>query len=365
MKSSEQQMYNNNNNEQGNNSQSLSIFVGGLKANFTEDVLFKYFGSIGEVESINLKKNKKTNMNKGYCIVTFKDIKSVKRVLKVKDHFIDRRLVTCRPFLRGEKLKKSKAQKNNKKIYICGLPSKTRNSHIHQLFKRFGKIETGYTLIDEHSGESKGFGFVSFEEEGVIEEILKSHTQLEILGVKIKVERFVARVQDNNECFGEGVQERSGQPGKMSARKVNLNRQSGSFFLSALNPLNYCQKPNQVSSFRKRNSGVMFPRQSSLDFNIGSNISEIGSGQDQQRNNEERGNIFIQERHIRVERRNGIVRDNRNSIPSHPALVRKSLEEHQQRPTQSKYHNSMSNMAKAWHDINISNIKFHSRGVQY
>lgn len=84
------------------------------------------------------------------------------------------RLVTCREYLKGEKLQEGKKSKNERKIYINGLPPKAVNEDIQKAFARFGKVESGYTLKEQPSGLSKGFGFVTFEAKESVNKALET-----------------------------------------------------------------------------------------------------------------------------------------------------------------------------------------------
>jgi RNA recognition motif-containing protein len=54
-------------------------------------------------------------------------------------------------------------------IYIGNIPLHTTEEDIKQLFHPYGTIHTMQIIMDEQSGQSKGFGFIEMadEEEGV------------------------------------------------------------------------------------------------------------------------------------------------------------------------------------------------------
>lgn len=314
------------------------VFVGGLKASFTKPLLFKYFNSLGDVDSIDLKMKKNSQVNRGFCIVKFMDKKSAQRVLQVKEHYIKRRLVSCRPYLKGEKLKKSKVQKNNKKLYISGLPEETQNSQITQLFEKFGKVETGYTLTDLETGKSKGFGFVSFEEEGVIEKVLKAKNSLIILGTLIIAEKYGAHRKPESE---KNPSLKAPELSKNINKKLAKVQKSS--FTKKQNPGLILQNEQSQSNFRNINPYYVpqsFPHP-----------------QNQQNFRPNRRNL-LREKLLKQQK---IVNKNGSGIrpvPHHPSFMMKTLEDHQMCPTQTKYHrNQMNNISKSWHDLDVSNLK--------
>jgi RNA recognition motif-containing protein len=92
------------------------------------------------------KSRKKKNMNRGFCLIKYAKVKSARRVIEIKNHTLLGRLVTCREYLKGEKLKEGKQHKNCKKVYISGLSTNTSNLDILKAFSTFGEVESGYTL---------------------------------------------------------------------------------------------------------------------------------------------------------------------------------------------------------------------------
>ena len=167
------------------------VFVGGVKACFTQQDIGDYFSQFGEIASIKMKKSrKKKTINRGFCLIKFSKVRSARRVIEIKNHSILGRLVTCREYLKGEQLKQGKRNKNDKKIYISGLPKQTSNFDIITAFSIFGEVESGYTLKEQSTGMSKGFGFVTFVTKQAADKALSSSNKVEIFGKKIDVAQF-------------------------------------------------------------------------------------------------------------------------------------------------------------------------------
>ncbi|XP_065099877.1 heterogeneous nuclear ribonucleoprotein A/Bb [Paramisgurnus dabryanus] len=62
------------------------IFVGGLNPETTEEKIREYFGAFGEMETIELPTDPKTEKRRGFVFITYKDESSVKKVLEKKYH---------------------------------------------------------------------------------------------------------------------------------------------------------------------------------------------------------------------------------------------------------------------------------------
>ncbi len=48
----------------------------------------------------------------------------------------------------------------NQKLYVGGLPYKTTEEELHELFSKFGTVTSVKVITDRVTGESKGFAFV-------------------------------------------------------------------------------------------------------------------------------------------------------------------------------------------------------------
>ncbi|XP_010902430.1 heterogeneous nuclear ribonucleoprotein A/B-like isoform X1 [Esox lucius] len=62
------------------------IFVGGLNPDTDKEVIQEYFGTFGEIETIELPQDPKTEKRRGFVFITYKDETPVKKVLEKKFH---------------------------------------------------------------------------------------------------------------------------------------------------------------------------------------------------------------------------------------------------------------------------------------
>jgi RNA recognition motif-containing protein len=53
----------------------------------------------------------------------------------------------------------------SKKIYVGNLPFRTTEDELAELFQQFGAVESVSIIIDRDTGRSKGFGFVSMNDD--------------------------------------------------------------------------------------------------------------------------------------------------------------------------------------------------------
>ncbi len=77
-------------------------------------------------------------------------------------------------------------QTESKKIFVGGLPPSVTNEDFRAYFEDYGKITDAIVMIDRDTQRSRGFGFVSFEEEGAVAEVLSKNHELHGKTVEIK-----------------------------------------------------------------------------------------------------------------------------------------------------------------------------------
>lgn len=73
------------------------------------------------------------------------------------------------------------------KIYVGNLPFSIDNSKLQELFSSFGEIEEATVIVDKYSGRSKGFGFVTINDDEAAKKAISEMNEKEVEGRKIKV----------------------------------------------------------------------------------------------------------------------------------------------------------------------------------
>ena len=53
----------------------------------------------------------------------------------------------------------------SKKLFVGGLSWNTNDTLLRQSFERFGSVSDAKVILDRESGRSRGFGFVTFDDD--------------------------------------------------------------------------------------------------------------------------------------------------------------------------------------------------------
>jgi len=97
----------------------------------------------------------------------------------------------------------------SKKVFVGGISWNTDDEGLRQAFEKFGEVSDAKVITDRNSGRSKGFGFVTFEnDEGASKAISEMDGQ-DLDGRTVKVDIAQDKPRDNNRGgYGGGGRDR-------------------------------------------------------------------------------------------------------------------------------------------------------------
>ncbi|KAK9838604.1 hypothetical protein WJX84_007643 [Apatococcus fuscideae] len=139
-----------------------------------------------------------TGKPRGFGFVTFKDKDAAERVCQ-EPQVLDGRQIDAKRSVPQEQKPRSK------KIFVGGLAPDTDEDQFQEYFERYGKVSEAQIMQDHTSGRSRGFGFITFEDEASVEQCFSAGSMHELGGKRVEVKTATPR--------GSGPMPRTGTPG--------------------------------------------------------------------------------------------------------------------------------------------------------
>ncbi|XP_025091171.1 RNA-binding protein Musashi homolog 2-like isoform X2 [Pomacea canaliculata] len=149
------------------------MFIGGLSWQTSAESLRTYFDKFGEIKESMVMKDPTTKRSRGFGFVTYRDPASVEKVLASGPHLIDSKTVD--PKLAFPRKAQPKMVTRTKKIFVGGLSSSTTVDDVKKYFSQYGTIEDAMLMFDKSTNRHRGFGFVTFDQEDVVEKVCEIH----------------------------------------------------------------------------------------------------------------------------------------------------------------------------------------------
>lgn len=148
------------------------IFVGGLSWETTDEVFKDFFSKFGEIEESIIMRDKATGNSRGFGFVTFTDPSALDQVLSGELE-LEGRKVDCKAAVPRDAVQSSGGNPGRTcKIFVGGLSSDTTTEGLKNYFTRFGGVAEAVVMMDNTTGRSRGFGFVTFETDDSVEKVI-------------------------------------------------------------------------------------------------------------------------------------------------------------------------------------------------
>lgn len=144
------------------------MFIGGLSWDTSKKDLTDYLSKFGEVLDCTIKTDPMTGRSRGFGFVLFRDAESVDRVLELKEHKLDGKLID------PKRAKAMKGKEPPKKVFVGGLHPETTEEQVREYFGNYGTIENIELPVDGKTNERRGFCFVTYVEEEPVQKLLEN-----------------------------------------------------------------------------------------------------------------------------------------------------------------------------------------------
>ncbi|KAI1715185.1 RNA recognition motif domain-containing protein [Ditylenchus destructor] len=156
--------------------QKFRLFVGGLSKQTSVETLREYFSKFGDVAECNIPRNE-VNGSRGFGYVIFQSEESINKVLKSAPHYIDNIAVD---------VKQASARQREFTIIVQKLSPNTTDESLREFYSRFGELTQCNVKFDRQTGQSRGFGYVSFSSQKELDSAINAEPHI-IDGVKVKL----------------------------------------------------------------------------------------------------------------------------------------------------------------------------------
>ena len=139
----------------------------------------KHFERYGEITNSMIMKDRYTGQPRGFGFVTYDDPSVVDSVIEGAHVINGKQVEIKRTIPKGfGQLKDFKT----KKIFVGGLQSTVTENEFKDFFSKHGKVEEHQIIRDHETNRSRGFGFIIFESEEVVDEILSGGNMIDMDG---------------------------------------------------------------------------------------------------------------------------------------------------------------------------------------
>ncbi|KAF9666359.1 hypothetical protein SADUNF_Sadunf16G0221300 [Salix dunnii] len=162
------------------------IFIGGLARETTTAQFIKHFGKYGEITDSVIMKDRKTGQPRGFGFVTYADPSVVDQVIQ-DTHIINGKQVEIKRTI--PKGAVGSKDFRTRKIFVGGIPAAVTEDEFKEFFTQFGEVTEHQIMRDHSTNRSRGFGFITFDTEQAVDDLLARGNKLELAGTQVEIKK--------------------------------------------------------------------------------------------------------------------------------------------------------------------------------
>ncbi|KAE8699586.1 U-box domain-containing protein 3-like isoform 1 [Hibiscus syriacus] len=162
------------------------IFVGGLAKDTILDTFTEYFEKYGEITDFVIMNDRHTGRPRGFGFITFADPSVVDTVMQ-ENHVINGKQVEIK-----RTIPKGSSQSNDfktKKIFVGGIPTSITEDEFKNFFSKYGKVVEHEIIRDHATKRSRGFGFIVFDNETIVDDMLANGNMIDMEGNQVEIKK--------------------------------------------------------------------------------------------------------------------------------------------------------------------------------
>ncbi|KAL8131778.1 heterogeneous nuclear ribonucleoprotein 1 [Apium graveolens] len=170
------------------------IFIGGLPKDTLYNAFTKHFGKYGEITDSVIMKDRHTGLPRGFGFITYADPSVVDKVIEDDHVFNGKQVEIKRTIPKGAGQSKDF---KTKKIFVGGIPSTVSADELKDFFSKYGNVVEHQIICDHETNRSRGFGFVIFDSEEVVDEMLSKTNMIDMAGTKVEIKKAEPKKASN------------------------------------------------------------------------------------------------------------------------------------------------------------------------
>ncbi|TVU05410.1 hypothetical protein EJB05_48571, partial [Eragrostis curvula] len=172
------------------------IFVGGLPRDTSDAMFVAHFGQYGEIVDSVIMKDKFTSQPRGFGFITYSNPAVVDKVIE-DNHVINGKQVEIKRTIPKGSMQLNSKDFKTKKIFVGGLPSTLTEDDFKSFFAKYGTVADHQIMRDHETKRSRGFGFIVFASEQIVDSLLANGNMIDLAGSKVEIKKAEPKKSSN------------------------------------------------------------------------------------------------------------------------------------------------------------------------